>query len=182
MKHTRILLLTIAAMLSSCALAPAQSRTNTIYRPCPNTTVKALVEVQSDGDINVAPCSGGDIVLGAYISALYNDRISLATPHLEASSVNRITLNATTTAGGTTGNRTINTPAGTVNFAAGTGATGITVTSNITNTGSYIFTTVRTNDATCSVKNVVPANGSFVIVMTANCMAETSVGFLVVNQ
>lgn len=86
----------------------------------------------------------------------------------------------TITGGGTTGNQTINKAAGTVNFAAA--ATALTVTNNLASTSSIVFAIARTNDATCAVKNVVPAAGSFVINMTAGCTAETSVGFLVVNK
>lgn len=88
--------------------------------------------------------------------------------------------NRTVTAGGTTGNRTINKPVGTVNFAAA--ATSITVTNSLVTTSSIIFTTIRTADATCTfVKSTVPAAGSFVITLNAGCTAETSVGFLVTN-
>lgn len=90
-------------------------------------------------------------------------------------------LNRTITAGGTTGDQTINLPAGTVNFAAGTGTAGITVTNSTVSATSIIMAIARTNDATCSVKNVVAASGSFVIRMDANCTAETSVGFIVTN-
>lgn len=85
----------------------------------------------------------------------------------------------TITAGGTTGNQTINKAAGTVNFAAS--ATSLTVTDSLVTTSSTIYTMPRTNDATCTVKNVVPSAGSFVITMTAGCTAETSVGFVVLN-
>jgi len=87
----------------------------------------------------------------------------------------------TITAAGTNGNQTINRPAGTVNFAAGAGAAGLTVTNSLVNTGSLVFVVKRTNDATCDVDNVVAGSGSFVITMTANCTAATSVGFLVTN-
>ena len=182
MKRTLLFILVLLGCLASCQAAYAQSRTNRIFRACPSTVVKAVVEVRVEGDIYLIPCSGGDIEIGTFIVARANDRVSVTTPHFELSSVDRVTLNAGITNAGTTGDRTINTPAGTVNFAAGAGTAGITVTSNIVNTGSIIWATARTNDATCSVKNVVPANGSFVIRMTANCTAETSVGFLVVNQ
>lgn len=85
----------------------------------------------------------------------------------------------TITAAGTTGDRTIDRPAGTVNFAIG--ATQITVTNSISTTSSIILATARVNDATCSVKSVTAGAGSFVIDMTAACTAETSVGFLVIN-
>ena len=85
----------------------------------------------------------------------------------------------TVTAGGTTGNQTINRPAGTVNIAAGSNT--VTVTNSTVTANSIIVSVTRTNDAACSVKNVVPAAGSFVINMTANCTTETSIGFLVTN-
>ena len=85
----------------------------------------------------------------------------------------------TITAGGTTGNQTINRPSGTVNFAAAAAA--LTVTNSTVNASSIVLATARTNDATCSVKNVVAGAGSFVINMTAACTAATSVGFLVLN-
>jgi len=89
--------------------------------------------------------------------------------------------NRTITAGGTTGAQTINKPNGTVNFAAATGTAGIVVTNSGVSATSIIFVIPRTNDTTCAVKNVVAAAGSFTIRMTANCTAETSVGFMVTN-
>lgn len=89
-------------------------------------------------------------------------------------------LDRTITPAGTTGNRTINKMAGTVNFAAG--ASAITVTNSTVSVNSFIFTNVRTADATCTfVKSAVPGSGSFVITLNAGCTAETSVAFLVTN-
>lgn len=88
-------------------------------------------------------------------------------------------LENTVTAGGTTGNQTINKMSGTVNFAGG-GST-LTVTNSLCTTSSIVFATIRTNDATATIKNVVPGSGSFVITLTAAATAETSVGFFVVN-
>lgn len=85
----------------------------------------------------------------------------------------------TVTAAGITGAQTINKPSGTVNFAAGTGAVGIVVTNSNVLGSSIVHAVARTDDATCSVKSVVSASGSFTIRMTANCTAETSVGFLI---
>jgi len=85
----------------------------------------------------------------------------------------------TITAGGTTGNQTINKSAGTVNVAAA--GTAVTVTNSLVTTSSTIHVSTRTNDTTCYVKNVVPASGSFTINLVAACTAETSFGFLVVN-
>jgi hypothetical protein len=86
----------------------------------------------------------------------------------------------TVTAGGTTGDQTINKVSGTVNFAAG--ATAITVTNSLVSTTSIVFAVVRTNDTTATIKNVVPGSGSFVITLTAAATAETSVGFFTINS
>lgn len=85
----------------------------------------------------------------------------------------------TITIAGTTGNQTINKVSGTVNFAAA--ATTITVTNSLVNANSIVICTVRTNDNTAIIKNVVPGVGSFVITLNAAATAETSVGFLVIN-
>lgn len=85
----------------------------------------------------------------------------------------------TVTAGGTTGDRTINKAAGTVNIAAA--GTSVTVTNNLVAANSTVFCTIRTNDSTAVIKNVVPAAGSFVITLNAAATAEVSIGFLVVN-
>lgn len=90
-----------------------------------------------------------------------------------------ITLTATNTAAGTTGNQTINKPSGTVNIAAA--GTSITVTNSLVTTSSIVFATIRTNDATAVIKNVVPASGSFTINLNAAATAETSIGFFVIN-
>lgn len=87
---------------------------------------------------------------------------------------------ATITAGGTTGNRTINKSAGTVNIAAA--GSSVTVTNSLASASSLVYAVARTNDATCVVKNVVPGSGSFVITMTAACTAETSIGFWILNK
>jgi hypothetical protein len=80
---------------------------------------------------------------------------------------------------GTTGNQTINAPSGNVNFAAG--ATALTVTNSLCTTSSLVFATVRTNDATAYIKNVVPAANSFTINLGAAATAVTSVGFFIIN-
>lgn len=88
-------------------------------------------------------------------------------------------VDATNTAPGTTGARTINKAAGTVNFAAG--AVALVVTNSLVTSASIILCVVRTNDSTAIIKNVVPASGSFTIRLDAAATAETSVGFLVIN-
>ncbi len=101
------------------------------------------------------------------------------TNQLVISKAGKFTYAATNTAAGTTGDQTINKPSGTVNFAAT--ATALTVTNSLCTTSSIIFCTVRTNDATSQIKNVVPGSGSFVITLNAAATAETSVGFLIIN-
>jgi hypothetical protein len=44
-----------------------------------------------------------------------------------------------------------------------------------------VFATVRTNDTTAVIKNVVPGAGSFTINLEAAATAETSVGFWIIN-
>jgi len=86
---------------------------------------------------------------------------------------------ATITTAGTTGNVTINTLAGTVNIAAA--GTTVTVTNSLVTANSLVFCTLRTNDTTATVKNCVPAAGSFVINLGAAATGEVSIGFFVVN-
>lgn len=95
------------------------------------------------------------------------------------SSAGKPTYDSTITAGGTTGNQTINKPSGTVNIAAA--GTTVTVTNNLVTTSSIVTAVVRTNDTTAYIKNVVPSAGSFVITLGAAATAETSIGFIVNN-
>ena len=91
----------------------------------------------------------------------------------------KITYRATNTAAGTTGAQTINRPSGTVNF--GIGDSSLVVTNSLCTTASIVFATVRTNDSTAYIKNVVPGSGSFTINLGAAATAETSVGFFIIN-
>lgn len=91
----------------------------------------------------------------------------------------KVTYLAANTDAGITGAQTINRPSGTVNFAIGAGS--LVVTNSLCTTSSIIFATVRTNDATAYIKNVVPAAGFFTINLGANATAETSVGFFIIN-
>lgn len=90
-----------------------------------------------------------------------------------------IFFDATITAGGTTGNQTINKPSGTVNFAAA--ATALTVTNSTVSASSIVLCVLRTNDTTARIANVVPGSGTFTINLTAAATAETSCGFVVIN-
>jgi len=90
-----------------------------------------------------------------------------------------LNFNPTNTASGTTGNQTINKASGTVNIAAA--GTTVTVTNSLVSATSIVYAVIRTNDATATIKNVVPAAGSFVINLGAATTAETSIGFFVIN-
>lgn len=94
-------------------------------------------------------------------------------------SIGKIGFDQTITAGGTTGNQTINKASGTVNIAAA--GTSVTVTNSLCTVSSTIIPVIRTNDATAVIKNVVPGAGSFVITLNAATTAEISIGFLVIN-
>lgn len=85
----------------------------------------------------------------------------------------------TLTAAGTTGAQTINKMSGSVNVAAG--ASTLVVTNSVATATSLIWATAMANDTTCALKDIERASGSFTIRMTANCTAETTVGFLVSN-
>lgn len=91
-----------------------------------------------------------------------------------------IDLPSTITAGGTTGNQTINKITGTVNIAAA--GTTVTVTNSLVTASSIVYAVIRTGDATATIKNVVPASGSFVINLAAAATSEVSIGFIVFNQ
>jgi len=91
----------------------------------------------------------------------------------------KIVYDATETAGGTTGNQTIDKPSGSVNIAAA--GTTVTVTNSFCTATSHVFTAIDTNDGTAFIKNVVPAAGSFVINLGAAATAEVRISFLVIN-
>jgi len=89
-----------------------------------------------------------------------------------------LTFGATITPVGTTGAQTINKSAGRVNVAAG--ATSIVVTNSLVTANSIITAVAATNDATCVVKSVVAAAGSFTINVVAPT-AETAINFIIIN-
>ncbi len=97
----------------------------------------------------------------------------------EIFTVGPIALSRTLTPAGTTGNQTINKLAGTVNMAAGSSV--LVVTNSFADANSLIFCSIRTNDATAQIKNVVPGDGFFTITLSAAATAETSIGFVLFN-
>lgn len=88
-------------------------------------------------------------------------------------------LDKTITAGGTTGDQTINKTCGSVNFAPS--ATSLVVTNNRVTTSSVIVATVATNDSTMKTVLAVPAAGSFTLYANAAPTAETRVNWIVIN-
>lgn len=109
-----------------------------------------------------------------------NTNLEFIDPLTEALRALNITLEGTITPIGTTGNRTINAPAGTVNIAAGQSS--VVVTNNLVTANSLVFTVIRTADASLNyIDNVVPGAGSFTITGNANATGTVSVGFLVIN-
>lgn len=86
---------------------------------------------------------------------------------------------ATNTAAGTTGARTINQIAGSVNVA-GAGTT-LVVTNSLVTTASLIFLQVYGTDATAKSATVTVAAGSFTITLNAAATAETKVAWHVIN-
>ena len=85
----------------------------------------------------------------------------------------------TITASGTTGARTINKMAGSVNFAAS--ATSLVVTNSMVTTFSVIIATVATNDSTMRSVQAVAGSGSFTLYANAAATAETRVNFFIIN-
>jgi hypothetical protein len=78
----------------------------------------------------------------------------------------------------TTGDVTINKPMGRVSFV--TGGTTLVVTNSLVTADSNVFCVVLAAD-TATIKNVIPAAGSFNILLTAGASAELQVAFMVVN-
>lgn len=86
----------------------------------------------------------------------------------------------TYTAGGTTGDQTINKPTGSLNIAA-TGTT-VTLTNSFITANSIVFPVLMTSDATAtSVKSAVVTAGQCVFTLNAACTAEIKIGFEVKN-
>ena len=79
----------------------------------------------------------------------------------------------------TVGNVTIHKASGQCNMAAGAAA--VTVTNNRVTAASHVIAVAAANDTTGSVKNVVPAAGSFTINSPANCTANMAINFVVFN-
>jgi hypothetical protein len=104
---------------------------------------------------------------------------STFTPKFNIQYSGKISVAATNTTTGTTGNQTINQAAGKVNFAAS--ATSLVVTNSLVTTSSIVIVTVEGTDATFTSARVTLSSGSFTINANAAATAETKVDFLVIN-
>lgn len=84
--------------------------------------------------------------------------------------------------GGATGvvsGGTINRACGSMIITAGTSSG--TINNNLVSSTSIVLATIQSNDATAVIKNCTPGAGSFTVRFTANCTADTTVCFLVIN-
>ena len=120
------------------------------------------------------PAAGNGYILTSQGNlAAWSNQITLDTLSVGVA----ISIEATITAGGVTGNQTINKAMGSVNIDAG--GSSITVTNSLVDANSCVFCQIATNDTTAIIKNVVASSGQFVIRTTAAVTAETRINFLV---
>lgn len=126
-------------------------------------------------DSAVSEGTSGQILTSTVTGTLWSSQIELDTLTINTS----LSMEGTVTAGGVTGNQTINKPCGTVNFAAG--ASSLTVTNSLATANTIVVCTVLTNDTTALFKNVVSSSGQFVIRLNAATTAETKVGFVLIE-
>lgn len=122
-------------------------------------------------DTNTGFYSAAADILGISANGITQMTVSATSTSI----MNKLAMPATLTPDGTTGNQTINKPAGTVNVAAA--ASSVTVTNSLVTSTTIVDAMAQTNDANCYVKDTEPANGSVVIRMTGPCAGETKVAF-----
>lgn len=131
----------------------------------PYSSIYANVLVAASGNIQYNPCP---------------TKSNIFTGIFDLSGVSQYLLQRTITPNGTVGNRTINKPAGSVNFDAGDST--LIVTNSTVTANSLIFVTPQVNDNGCTSFGVDSrATGSFTIVGNASCIGETAVAFWVTN-
>ena len=115
------------------------------------------------------------ITRGLYINPTLTSAIDFRAIEVTAG---KLLFSSTIIAPGTTGAATINKISGKVNAAAG--ATSLVVTNSLVTASSIVMCQLGTNDATCVIKSVVEASGSFTINFIAPT-AETVIKFKVIN-
>lgn len=117
----------------------------------------------------------GSMTTDAELNAAVAGKVNSVNPSLSGS----LSIDKTVTSAGVTGNRTINKPAGTVNFA--TNSTVLTVTNSLVTTDSIIYCVMRTDSLNATIWSVVCSNGAFTITLSGPPDEEVSVGFIVFN-
>ena len=122
--------------------------------------------------------AGGSVIIQTAPAGSSGSSLNALVTQVTVASNGLVSYPTTVTAGGTTGNQTIDKLTGTVNIAAA--GTTVTVTNSLVSASSIVLCVIRTNDTTARIANVVPASGSFTINIVA-ATAEVSIGFLVVN-
>ena len=125
----------------------------------------------SSGTLTVANNQiSGDKIEGGTIAAI----------NVTALTSNKILAsNKTITPAGTTGNQTINSMAGSVNFSSSD--TTLTVTNNLVDANSVVILTRGTAVSANRNISVAPSSGQFIITLDASFGVETKVFFLVIN-
>lgn len=149
-----------------------------IYNNISSATSFEAVEIgftSNFGEIGTIAGSGGGTVRDFRLTRGGSAHITLSSSLTTANVP--LYVQSTVTAAGTTGNRTINTQSGSVNFAAG--ASSLTVTSSLATANSIILATVRTDDSNMSSVQVESTSGSFVIYANSPPAAETRVDFFI---
>ena len=170
-----------SALVSSSAINVGTTTAHQL-RFITNNSVRGIIDTSGNMAIGSPSAAGRFLIVGSNTSSGTNAllvRNSTPSDLYKIENDGKISYWATNTAAGNTGPQTINRPSGTVNF--GIGASSLVVTNSLCTTSSIVFPTVRTNDATAYIKNVVPAAGSFTINLGAPATAETSVGFFIIN-
>ena len=122
--------------------------------------------------------AGGSVIIQTAPAGSSGSSLNALVTQVTVASNGLVSYPTTVTAGGTTGNQTINKLTGTVNIAAA--GTTVTVTNSLVSANSIVLCVIRTDDTTARIANVVPTSGSFTINIVA-ATAEISIGFLVVN-
>lgn len=145
------------------------------YSSDTNFEAIGLIWNSNVGEIGTLAGGGGGTVRDCRITRGGSAHLTLS-PSLTTANV-PLYVQSTVTAAGTTGNRTINTQSGSVNFAAG--ASSLTVTSSLATANSIILATVRTDDSNMSSVQVESSSGSFIIYANSPPAAETRVDFFI---
>lgn len=136
------------------------------------TNTRHLISLTSGNVVSIDSAALGTVFGGTITSSASTSALGTTGSPWQSLNVTK-----TITTGGTTGAQTINTSAGSVNFAAT--ATSLVVTNSLVATTSVIHCTVATNDTTFKSAQCVPASGSFTIFANAAATAETRVNFFV---